>query len=702
MIHLADLISATGARPAPNVPERFFGFCTDAQGASPGDLYVALDDESHQRVEQALQAGASAALCETWRGSPDAPVLTVPDSNSAIRKYAKFAIRNFGARIVAIGGGRRDAPLTALLSEILSTRFDVFRPAAPVKDASNLWLSVGNLHPGHEVALIDLSECPPELVEDFANSASPRAALLLPSVKSGAGDSEFPPYVDPIHKTLAEAVEPDGHVIVSAIDDAALVIDDRRGRDVITFGIDTDSRVAASDIRQSDDSTEFTLSVDGSQSPVRLPAHVSLKLETAIAAAAVATAFEIDVSGIAEAISTALPATETTTDVNSPARPASGMETVNADGSVWIRIVLPAVESNVHRILEIIGREVRLMAVVKADGYGHGSQRIATAALRGGAWGLAVSRVSEVRHIRSAGITAPIVVLGHTPPADARWAVSVGCQPTVFDRRGVVSLQQAASSMGARLPVHLKLDTGMGRLGAMPEDACGLAKLITDSDSLELAGVMTHLGRAGESDKTHARAQLAVFDRALGEIRATGIDPGVVHAANTAAAMHIPESRYDMVRCGIAIYGLDPSLESPLPGGFSPAVTMSARVAQVKALPAGAYVSYGSAGKLERDSIIAVVGAGYGDGFRRGPNDWGPVLVRGRKASVIGNVCMEMFMIDVTDIPGVKQGDEVVLIGTQAGETLSAYEAAHRVGTISYEIITQMLPRLRENWQSWR
>ena len=700
MIHLADLVSATGALPQTrNIPERFSGFCADASAASPGNLYVALDDEGLRRVEQALRAGASAALCQTWSGSPHAPVLTVPDPTSAVRKYAEFAIRNFGTKIVAIGGAKRDASLIAMLSRILSTRFDVFLPARPINDPSDLWLSIGGLHPGHEVALIDLSQCPLEVAGDFANVVSPKAVLLLPTVSGGG---EPPPCLDPVYKTLAGSVERGGHIVVSAIDAAALAFGNQNGRDLITFGIDTDSRVTATGFRQSDNSIEFTLSVDGSPAAVRLPAQVAPRPEIAVAAAALAATFELDVADIAEAISATLPASYTPPDGSASVRPAAGIETVNADGSVWIKIDLRAVESNVCRILEVIGREVKLFAVIKADGYGHGAQRIAAAALRGGASGLAVSRLSEVGQIRSSGITAPILVLGHTPPADARWAVSAGCEPTVFDRRGVVSLAQAALSMGKRLPVHLKIDTGMGRLGAMPEDVPGLAELIASSESLELAGIMTHLGRAGESDKTHSRAQLAVFDRALSEIRAMGIDPGIVHAANTAAAMHIPESRYDMVRCGIAIYGLDPSLESPLPGGFSPAVTMSARVAQVKKLPAGTYVSYGNAGKLERDSIVAVVGAGYGDGFRRGPNAWGPVLVRGRKARVVGNVCMEMFMIDVTDVPGVKQGDEVVLIGTQGGETLSAYEAAHRIGTISYEIITQMLPRLRDDWQSWR
>ncbi len=643
-------------------------------------------------MEQALETGASAALCETWNGIPHAPVLTVPDSKAAIRNYAQFAIRNFGTEIIAIAGVGPDASITALLSKILSNRFDVFRPVKPIKDPSDLWLSLGGLHPGHDLALVDLSDYPPEVLEDFTKVVSSRVVLLPPYSKRAG---KFPPYAGPIEKALADSIQPGGHIVVSATERAAAPKFHNR-LDPITYGIDTDSHISATSIRRCRDSMEFTLSVDGNRATARLNAQVASEPDSAIAAAAVAAALEMDVNEIASVISSTGPTPETAADDGASA----SVHTVNADGPVWINIDLRAVESNVRRILEVVGRDIQLFAVIKADGYGHGAQRIAAAALRGGASGFAVSRLSEVPNLRGAGITAPILVLGHTPPAHARWAVSADCQPTVFDRRGIDSLRRAASSMGKILPVHLKIDTGMGRLGATPDDAPSLAEYIVGLDSLELAGVMTHLGRAGESDKTHSKGQLAVFDRALSEIRCRGIDPGIVHAANTAAAIHIPESRYDMVRCGIAVYGLDPSLESPLPGGFSPAVTMSARVAQVKKLPAGTYVSYGSAGRLERDSTIAVVGAGYGDGFRRGPNSWGPVLVRGRKARVVGNVCMEMFMIDVTDIPGVKQGDDVVLIGTQRGETLSAYEAAHRVGTISYEIITQMLPRLRDDWQS--
>ena len=698
MIYLADLLAATGARPPTrDLPERFSRFCSDADAPSQGDLYVALNGDGQLHARKALQAGASAALCENWTGSPHAAVLIVPDSRSAIRMYAEFAIQNFGTKIVGIGGrSRRDASITRLLSETLSTRFDVFRHADPITDSSAIWLSIGAMHPGHDVALFDFSGCSRELVEEFTTVIPPDVGLLLPDLENGSNDNESGVVSRAIKAILAAPVRPDGQIVVSETETSAYSPRDRNSTNLFTFGIETDSRVAATEIRHSGDFIEFKLRMNGCYAASRLLTQISSDLNSAVTAAAVAAAFGLAVEDVAGAISETRPETDAVSADEGSAKPVNKIVTLNSDGPVWLDIDLEAVESNVRRISAVVGPGVKIIAVIKADGYGHGARRIAKAALQGGASRLAVSRLSEAQNVRDARIAAPILVLGHTRPADARWAVNADCELTVFDRKGVLSLQQAAASFGKKLAVHLKIDTGMGRLGAMPADAPGLAQLIASSDSLELVGVMTHLGRSGEADKSHAMGQLAEFDRALAEIRSAGIDPGIVHAANTAAAMHIPESRYDMVRCGIAIYGLDPSLESPLPEGFSPAVTMSARVAQVKRLPKGTFVGYGYTGKLERDSIIAVVGAGYGDGFRRGPTNWGPVLVRGCEASVVGRVCMEMFMIDVTEIRGVKQGDQVVLIGTQGGKTISAFEAARRAGTISYEIITQMLPHVRD------
>jgi len=211
---------------------------------------------------------------------------------------------------------------------------------------------------------------------------------------------------------------------------------------------------------------------------------------------------------------------------------------------------------------------------------------------------------------------------------------------------------------------------------------------------LQLQGTFTHLGRADKADKTDANEQLDRFDAALAAIRAAGISPGLVHAANSAAALTIPRARYDAVRCGIALLGIDPAETCSLPQGFSPALTMKARVAQVKDLPAGSYVGYGVAGRLERDTRIAVVAAGYGDGLRRGPHNAGQVVIRGEPAAIVGNVCMDMFMIDVTAIPGARAGDEVILIGGGDDSPVAVDAVARATGTIPYEVISQLLPRV--------
>jgi alanine racemase len=305
-----------------------------------------------------------------------------------------------------------------------------------------------------------------------------------------------------------------------------------------------------------------------------------------------------------------------------------------------------------------------------------------------------VARLDEARALRRAGFGQPVLVLGYTPAAQAESAVRAECDLTVFDLKTVAALERAARSAGRKPTVHLKVDTGMGRLGAHIGDAAGLAQTISQSEWLVLGGVFTHLGRADAQDKSDALGQLARFDRALTSIRKRGVNPGTVHAANSAATVSIPAARYDMVRCGVAVYGIDPSPAMRLPDGFVPALSMYARIAQVRDLPAGSYVGYGTAGRLDRDARVAVVAAGYGDGVRRGPDNWGPVLVRGQTAPIIGNVCMDMLMIDVSHVPEARQGDEVVLLGTQLGRDLSTRDAGARVGTITYEIVTELLSRV--------
>ena len=368
--------------------------------------------------------------------------------------------------------------------------------------------------------------------------------------------------------------------------------------------------------------------------------------------------------------------------------------TLNPDAPVWIQIDLDAIGANTRRVMEIVGPKVSLLAVLKAEGYGHGALKVASAAVRAGAMGVAVARLDEARSLRQAGFTESILVLGATAAAESRQAVLTGCALTVFDTRGIEALARAAEAIRRITPAHLKIETGMGRLGAHVLAAADLAMRVENAEWLRLDGTFTHLGRADIEDKSDALTQLDRFDEALAAIRDAGVSPGLVHAANSAAALTIPRSRYDAIRCGIALLGLDPAATAPLPGGFTPALTMKARIAQVKELPAGSYVGYGTAGRLGRDTRVAVVTAGYGDGLRRGPGNPGGVLIRGQQATILGDVCMDMFMVDISTIPTARAGDEVTLIGGGRDSAVSVDKVAQHTGTIGYEVVSQLLPRV--------
>ena len=211
---------------------------------------------------------------------------------------------------------------------------------------------------------------------------------------------------------------------------------------------------------------------------------------------------------------------------------------------------------------------------------------------------------------------------------------------------------------------------------------------------VEVEGIFTHLATADSADQTYALRQLARFDAVLDALDARGLRPPIVHAANSAATLTLPQSRYSLVRPGIAIYGLAPSDEVPLPAGFQPALAFKTQVAQVKDIPAGEGISYGATYITQRETRIAVLPVGYADGFRRAPATWGSVLIHGQEAPLIGRVCMDQCMVDVSHIPDVRRGDEVVLIGRQGEATLTAEEVARRLGTISYEVVSALLARV--------
>ncbi len=360
----------------------------------------------------------------------------------------------------------------------------------------------------------------------------------------------------------------------------------------------------------------------------------------------------------------------------------------------WVEIDLEAVAGNVRAIAERVGPAVEVMAVLKADAYGHGAAPIAHTALNNGATWLGVACLGEALELRRAGISAPILTLGYTPPWQAREAVLADAVTTLFSLEVAQALSRAAVDLGRMARAHIKVDTGMGRLGLLPDEAAAFVREVVALPGLEVGGIFSHMAAADEADPAYTLWQLERFEGVLAALRAEGILPPRVHAANSAATLRFPQSHYTMVRVGLAMYGLNPSSDVPVPPGFAPALRFACQVAQVKEMPAGSYVSYGCTFRTERPSRIAVIPVGYADGFRRAPAHWGQVLVRGRRAPVVGRVCMDQSMIDVTDIPGVRAGDEVVLIGAQGADAITVDEVAERLGTINYEVVAEILARV--------
>jgi alanine racemase len=367
------------------------------------------------------------------------------------------------------------------------------------------------------------------------------------------------------------------------------------------------------------------------------------------------------------------------------------------DRPTWVEIDLSAIGANCRRLKQTIGPDVELLASLKADAYGHGALRVARTVLYNGATRLGVATLSEAAPLRQAGITAPILVFGYLPPWQMREAVRLGITVTLYSLEAAQALSQAAQSLGIAARAHLKIDSGMGRLGLRAEQVdtiVALADEIHTLPGIELEGIFTHFACADSADQTLSLLQLERFQAVLAALEKRGLCPPIIHAANSAATLTLPQSRFNMVRPGVALYGLHPSDEVRLPAGFQPALTFKTQIAQVKDIPAGECISYGCTFVTPTEMRIAVIPVGYADGFRRAPANWGEVLVRGKRAPLVGRVCMDQSMIDVSAIPGVSVGDEVVLIGQQAEEQLTAEAVAARLGTINYEVVSEILARV--------
>ena len=369
----------------------------------------------------------------------------------------------------------------------------------------------------------------------------------------------------------------------------------------------------------------------------------------------------------------------------------------------WAEIDLAAVAHNAA-LLSHLAAPAELCAVVKAHGYGHGGPAVARAALAGGAGRLAVALVDEGVELREHGVTAPVLLLSECDPAAAATALSFGLTPTLYSAEGIAAWSAAAAAAGRPVAVHVKVDTGMHRVGAMPEDLPAIAAAVVAEPSLELEGIWTHLPVAdGEAeDRAYTEGQLALFDHLVAELAAAGITAPLLHAANTAGAVAFPQARHDVVRCGIGLYGYLPgrSVQEAFDaqaGGeqLRPAMALKARVVAVRTLPAGERPSYGRRRPLPTRSLVATVPIGYADGVPRSLFDGGfEVLIGGVRRPLAGTVTMDQLVVDCGDDESVRPGDEVVLLGRQGAEEITADDWAAMAGTISYEVVCGVGPRM--------
>ncbi len=369
---------------------------------------------------------------------------------------------------------------------------------------------------------------------------------------------------------------------------------------------------------------------------------------------------------------------------------------IRPDRPTWLEIDLGAIAHNVRRLKEVAG-PAALLVSLKADAYGHGAIQVAqTALLNGAAW-FGVACLSEGQALREAGIDAPVLILGYTPAWQARDALRHNLTATVFDLDVARALSNAAGALDRPARVHVKVDTGMARLGVFPQDAVDFVRALRALPGLVVEGIFTHLAVAdgtGEFEEGYTEAQLAAFDSVLRELERAGMAVPLAHAANSAGLFHARPHAGNLVRSGIAVYGLDPSPQVRCPPDFRPALAWKTQIAQVKELPPGSCVGYGATYRTAGRERIAVIPVGYADGFRRAPQHWQEVLVRGRRAPIAGRVSMDQTMINVTGIPDARQGDEVVLIGSQGAERISAEEVATSLGTINYEVVSGILARV--------
>ncbi|MDL1967175.1 MAG: alanine racemase [Deltaproteobacteria bacterium] len=365
---------------------------------------------------------------------------------------------------------------------------------------------------------------------------------------------------------------------------------------------------------------------------------------------------------------------------------------------VWAEIDLKAIAYNILGLRRITNPKARLMAVVKANAYGHGIIEVARQSLENGADALGVANIEEGIKIRKAGIDAPVLIFGYTPPAYVKNLIEFALTQTVYSYETSEELSQNANTYGKKIKVHIKVDTGMGRLGILrgiKNNSLSEVESISRLPMLELEGIYTHFATADKSDRSYAGKQFEIFMDFLNQLRIAGLEIPVTHAANSAAIINMPETHLDMVRAGISIYGLYASEEVDKSIiKLKPAMELKTKIIHLKKVPAGFKVSYGITYETEKPTTIATVSIGYADGLNRLLSSNGRMLVCSQSAPIVGRICMDLTMLDVGEIPEVVMEEEVVVFGKQGNSSITVDKIASSINTINYEVVSTIMERV--------
>ena len=365
---------------------------------------------------------------------------------------------------------------------------------------------------------------------------------------------------------------------------------------------------------------------------------------------------------------------------------------------VWAEVDLDAIWENMVHMKENIAENTKILAVIKTDGYGHGGVPIAKMLEQlDFMFGYAAATYEEAHVLREAGVKKPILILGYTFPYCYEELIREEIRPAVYRRDTVEELAAAAAKVGKKAKVHIKVDTGMGRIGITPdEEGLEFVRFLIEHPELEVEGIFTHFAKSDETDKTSANHQLELFQDFIKKIQTElGITIPVKHCSNSAAILEMPQANMDMVRAGITTYGLYPSEEvSKDIVPLRAAMSLYSHIVYCKTIHAGQSVSYGGLFTAQKDTRVATIPVGYGDGYPRSLSGKGYVLIHGKKAPILGRVCMDQFMVDISEIPGVMEGDKVTLLGVDGTERITAEELGELSGRFNYEFVCDLGKRI--------